>query len=66
MADRCNEITHRHEARAVWTAASRESVGLYLATEAGVIFVKIPAKVWASDVAQSKDSNGNPLPGGAS
>jgi peptidoglycan hydrolase CwlO-like protein len=59
---RCNDVVARYDARAAWTAASRDLVGLYLATDAGVVFTRIPAKVWAESIAAKLDSNRRPLP----
>jgi hypothetical protein len=37
-------------------------VGLYISTEAGVIFIAVPCELWREKMQARVDSNGNPLP----
>jgi hypothetical protein len=58
----CNAVTMRYAARSAWSAVAGSVVGLYLATDRGVIFASIPTKVWAESIAAGQDANGNMLP----
>jgi len=62
MASPCNAVTVRYKARSAWVAATADEVGVYFATDEGVVFTRVPAKVFASVFLARLDVNRNPLP----